>query len=285
MFLPPSDPTASGFTLIELLVVIAIIAILAGMLLPALGKAKTKAQGMACLNHTRQLALGWIMFADDHDGQLPGNLGGAEASNPGNLDRTWCLGWMDYSSDPEVTNRLFLTEAQLGSYVGKAADIYKCPADRSLVTIGGRRHPRARSLSMNGYLGYENAGLHTPGYQQYRLQSGIINPSPSRLWVFIDEHEGSINDGYFVIQMGGYDPRNPGQFMIGNYPASYHNGAGGLSYADGHSEIHRWRDTRTIPKPYQPGTLLNINTPSAGNLDMEWLMERSTAREVNATRF
>ncbi|MBI2949618.1 MAG: type II secretion system protein, partial [Verrucomicrobia bacterium] len=274
---------SSAFTLSELLVVIAIIAILAGMLLPALSKSKAKAQGIFCMNNTKQIALGWIQFADDHEDRLPGNLGGADASIPNNLSRTWCLGWMDFTNNPENTNTLYLTESQLGSYVGKSAALYKCPADRSTATIGGKSYPRVRSLSMNGYIGYENNGIHTDGYRLYLKSTDIVAPQPSQLWVFIDEREDSINDGYFVVRMEGYDPRAPTAFMIGNYPASYHAGSGGLSYADGHSEIHKWRDARTMPR-LSKGQLLPIQISSPNNLDMEWLMERASSKIQNPTR-
>ena len=110
-----------------------------------------------------------------------------------------------------------------------------------------------------------------------------VAPAPSQLWVFIDEREDSINDGYFVVRMEGYDPRTASAFMIGNYPASYHAGSGGLSFADGHSEIHKWRDPRTMPQ-LRKGQLLPIQIASPNNLDMEWLMERASSKIQNPTR-
>ncbi len=268
-----------GFTLIELLVVIAIIAILAGMLLPALGRAKLKAHGVYCMNNTRQLTLGWLQFSMDHDDQIPGNIGGPRArgtdpARASTLEKSWCMGWMDFSaSNPDNTNTMLLTQAQLGGYVASATQIYKCPGDRTLVA--GRS--RVRSLSANGYLGYETDGVTTSGYRTFRKNSDIVSPSPSQLWIFIDEHPENLNDGFFVTIMDGYDPRQPNSWQIGNLPARFHGDASGLSFADGHAEIRRWRDGRTL-KARTP------LTPSPNNPDLEWLMERATSKIQDPTR-
>jgi prepilin-type N-terminal cleavage/methylation domain-containing protein/prepilin-type processing-associated H-X9-DG protein len=263
----------SGFTLIELLVVIAIIAILAAMILPALTKAKAKTQGVYCLNNQKQLVLAWIMYTDENQDNLVPNHDGGTTS----YELSWVPGWLDFSvNNPANTNLNYLRQSKIAPYT-KSVGIYKCPADVSPCMEYGQLMPRVRSVSMNGFIeGGAYKGEHGagdshwyPGYWAYDKVSDIKNPPSSKLWVFVDEHPNSINDGWMIT--GVQDPNN----WI-DLPASYHNGACGFGFADGHAEIKKWLEASTIV-PVNPAMTYS-GAPARNSRDIRWIKERSTAQ-------
>ncbi len=270
-----SARTRVAFTLIELLVVIAIIAILAGMLLPALSKSKTKAQGIICLGNQKQLTLGWILYADDHTDNLVWNDLTPTGSG-------WVRGILDYNgNNPDNTNTLNLTDpqyAKLAPYTSGTAGIYKCPADKSKVKTKGGVFPRVRSISMSQAMNSRDdwlSFLTKKKYLVFRKLSDISPMGHTKAYVLIDEHPDSINFGDFAVAMN--DGVAPTRIYIIDVPASYHNGAAGLGFADGHAEVHKWLDPRTKP-PVSGNFMSSSVQASPNNRDMMYMSDHASIR-------
>jgi prepilin-type N-terminal cleavage/methylation domain-containing protein/prepilin-type processing-associated H-X9-DG protein len=260
-----------AFTLIELLVVIAIIAILAAMLLPALGRAKQRAQAVNCMSNNKQLGLAWMMYATDNADRLVTN---SDRSQQFNGMPSWISGWLDWGTGRDNTNTLFLTDtrfAGLAEQVGKSVKIFACPsgnyASPPQRALGWAS--RVRTVAMNGAVGDgEKYNFGWGNYFVAKKTGDLVLPGPSQTWVFVDEHPDSIDDG--ILYTNPNYTNGTGVFT--ELPSGEHGGSCGLGFADGHSEIHKWRTSVTLRKvSYQKVEQVSVS----GNQDLAWMAERT----------
>ncbi len=223
-----------GFTLIELLVVIAIIAILAGLLLPALSKAKSSAMRISCLNQLRQLQLSWRLYTDDYGDRVPINH-----ATP--INGTWRNSVDSWIGDSNARVDIDTSRIENGSFFtgnyNRTFKLYRCPADRSK-TESQPAVPRTRSYSMNSHLGGQSEDKATI------LRSSAIR-EPAYLVIFLDEHEEAIDDASFTVN------RAP-DFNWSNMPADRHNQGCNFAFVDGHSETWKWQTPKNIENRNQP---------------------------------
>jgi prepilin-type N-terminal cleavage/methylation domain-containing protein/prepilin-type processing-associated H-X9-DG protein len=277
--------SGKGFTLVELLVVMAITATLAALLLPALAGARSKARAVTCLNNERQLGLAFQIYTDDFNDRMPYNLGVDEIrqSLAQNQSLNWCSTILDWEVDnTDNTNTTLVTQGGVGPYTGRTAKIYKCPNDNYVSDIQAAAGwtARVRSFSMNAMIGdagqfsRSGANVNNPDYQQFFKLSQV--PKPVQIFVFIEEHPNSVDDGYFI--------NNPETLSWTNLPAAHHNGAANLTFADGHLETHRWVQPAT-KLPIRPGVAyFPVPVVPGQRSDFDWLMYR-TSTTISPDRY
>jgi len=256
-----SRKPACGFTLVELLLIVAIISVLSALLLSPLARSKAKVESLSCVNNLRQLSLAWLLYADEHNERLVNNHGVPETLS---RRQTWANNVQDWEASDDNTNLLLLANSKLAPFASRSTRIYKCPSDREPAPNG----PRIRSMSMNAMVGDpgELTNRFNPLYAQYFKKSEVQNPAG--IFVFLDEHADTLNDGFFVNRLEDQS--------WGNLPGSYHNGGANFAYADGHAASHHW----LVPGIARPVLRTRIDKiPATPPTDFDWLKLRTSVKK------
>jgi prepilin-type processing-associated H-X9-DG protein len=269
----------AAFNRVDLLAVVSIVVLLAALLTPALALTRVNDQSFLCRNNLRQLLNCWRMYVEDNSDKVP-----SAWANPGDW---WPVPSMSWQGSPVADGGnpynwnvdLTLKKSPLYPYCGKTPSIWRCPADPSTAIppsgpSQGQLVPRVRSISMLSWFNAADADSFGPGYVKYKKFSDVLNPGPARTFVFSDERCDSINDGELFVAMFGF-PIQADKWTMVDFPGIYHNGGAGIAFADGHSEIHAWKDPRTT---LPIGQLGGLNVLSTNNPDVYWLMDHSTRK-------
>jgi hypothetical protein len=267
--------TEDGFTIRDLLGLLAVTAFLLVILLSSLAAARPDTAASRCMNNLRQLGAAWSMYLDDNRGWLVWNRDGGNAGKAAGME-SWVGGWMDFTWSTDNTNRSLLidhTHNPYGAFLGpylKTASVFKCPADVSTSPANEGLFSRVRSVSMNNCAGRGGRLWSGPISRFTLYQQASQIRMPSSIFVLLDEHPDSINDGCFMT-----DPDT--RYQLIDFPGSYHQAAGSFAFADGHTEFHRWQDPRTLPA-FVNGVELMLNINMAGDADIDWLQAHASER-------
>jgi len=259
---PGRNGGSSGFTLRDLIAVLAVLLPLLLLAVPSVARNTERTQGILCLDNLRALSRGWQMYAEDNNGFFPLSPNISQASASASY---WSTGYVDWSSSPQNSNPAVLSQLPFSGYL-PSVSVYRCPSEseiKSAVQIRAGLGPRIRNFSMNTFVG-NVSGVFYPGYRIYNKLSDMVAPTPSQLFVLIQEHADSINDSNYVPPMEG---------SLLDLVASTHDGAGTLSYADGHCEFKVWN-----PRTRAPIRFNFVGLPTAAPSDMQWLKARASAR-------